>query len=210
MDTQERAIEQNKSKKQLILERKAENIATLKEWIIESGEYSGDKRHHLKKLAESLAKKQTGKAAPEFKELSDEFLKQLPELKAAYTLHTKHHLARVVSPRDFTAALQMCEELEQEFSATSSSEKALVEVAVVTYMRMHAAMEHYNASSNPEFYTNESTSLMNAYAKEIDRAHKHFLSTIQTLKQLKQQPMNIQINTQTAFIADKQQNIANN
>jgi hypothetical protein len=42
-------------------------------------------------------------------------------------------------------------------------------------------------------------------SKELDRANRHYLSALATLKQLKSPPFQIQVRTQNAFVAQNQQ-----
>ncbi|MDD2807378.1 MAG: hypothetical protein PHW95_02580 [Patescibacteria group bacterium] len=95
--------------------------------------------------------------------------------------------------------------LIKEFDCKSYSEKALVDLAVNAYSR-NLTFSTSLITSNKMGYT---TQLLNNYlsiaSKEIDRANRQFITALETLRQLKQPELKVNVKTKNAFIAQNQQ-----
>jgi len=67
----------------------------------------------------------------------------------------------------------------------------------------------YSASfqniANIEWLSPEKNGLYANYSKEVDRAHRQFMMAITTLKQMKSPTPQINVRTNTAFVAQNQQ-----
>ncbi len=110
--------------------------------------------------------------------------------------------------------------LDEEFDAQTPSEVALVKIAKNSLSRMSKMSELFlkhleQAQKVPTYsYARELPTIskpeertLKFFSKEMDRAHKRFISSLTALKQAKSGPLQVNINT--AFVAQNQQNVAN-
>jgi hypothetical protein len=103
-------------------------------------------------------------------------------------------------------ALQLRESLRKEFNCKTASEIALVDHAVNAHIRELSNSTLLDLRNTPKWISREKVALLNFYSKEIDRAHRQFISAIETLKSMKQPALKVNIKTQNAFVAQNQQN----
>jgi hypothetical protein len=129
-----------------------------------------------------------------------------------------------------TLAIDMLRKLIQEYNCQTIGEKATAELATINYMRtldlqrqLHRSMEvhdglFYSHKPNPKdsFYGELSNRCLacersnlelknrNLLSKELERANKNFLFAINTLRIMRQGPLQINIKTNSANIAQNQ------
>lgn len=123
----------------------------------------------------------------------------LNNLKTGYAI--VELVREVVAPR----ALSFYRELCDEYDCETPSERALAQLAVVSFERsLDCSRRLKNVYSQ-----GETTDLLNKYmaltSTEQDRANRQYISAISTLKQLKSPPMQVNVRTNTAFVAQNQQ-----
>jgi hypothetical protein len=141
----------------------------------------------------------------------EEITKKLTELSLALGLETGHALMESVTETHIGLALQMKRDLQEEFNCKTPSEKALVDLAVSSYL----SKLHYTKllRLNQTTSSSDHNGYRNSASKEIDRAHRQFISTIETLKFMKQPSLKVNIKTNNAFVGENQQfnnNVENN
>jgi hypothetical protein len=105
----------------------------------------------------------------------------------------------------------MTKTLIREFGCSNEAEKALAELAVNAYIRV---IDNSRRLNN-EFEATSITPNRNVYianlSKQVDRAHRQFISSILTLKQLKSPQIEMSIKANTAFVSNNQQvNVSKN
>lgn len=113
-------------------------------------------------------------------------------------------ITEAVSERYKTFVISLSRQFQKEFNCKTASEKAIVELAVVSYIRtieIQRMMKNYldqNSSSGigVQFFA--------TLSKELDRANRHFLTAVQALRMTKQQTMHVNVKTQTAVIGQNQ------
>jgi hypothetical protein len=139
-------------------------------------------------------------------------------------------MTQVIPDEYRTIAISMSRRLQEEYSCQRTSEKALVEMAVISYVRFldtHHRMEisltkqgvlSYNHDScrddkdyvvptarrNACQRTELELKLINFLGKETDRAQRQYMMSIQMLQNLRQPQMQVNIRTQTAVIGQNQ------
>ncbi len=129
------------------------------------------------------------------------------EVAKMLSLDTKYIMIDSVH-KDYTSfALDFAEQLEREFDVKTASEKSLVQSAVSAYCRVMRFSTVLNQNFPPSLFP-ESLRLTEVVTKEIDRANRQYLTCLQVLEQKKRPPMKVNVRTNTAFIAENQQNIA--
>jgi len=99
--------------------------------------------------------------------------------------------------------------LIKEYDCQTISEKALVDMVVSAYARVLTYSNKFLCLKDPEYLSNERSTFLSVLSKEIDRANRHFLAALETLKQFKQPEFSLNIRTKNAFIAQNQ-NLINN
>lgn len=107
-------------------------------------------------------------------------------------------------------AIQMARDLYKKYDITSAEEKAYAHMAVIAFCRYLADSQRFegNRSSNELF--NEKIGIMNTYSKDAERSFRQYHTIIQMFEIRRSPKVNINVKTQTAFIAQNQQNNANN
>ncbi|MBU0976354.1 hypothetical protein KJ918_06145 [Patescibacteria group bacterium] len=99
--------------------------------------------------------------------------------------------------------------LIDEYECVTPSEKALTQIAASAYVRMIMASKKLNDAHYYEYLSHERNGYLASLSKEVDRASRQFVHTVQTLKQLKSPPLKINVKTKAAYIAQNQQLIDN-
>lgn len=181
----------------------------IKEEVLNTVYYTHDLNVPFKELCKKFTKAITEKNESEMVKLNKELQDMSGEIKRMYSLESKYYMTLSVDDRDIGAAMNMACELEKEYGVKTASERSLVQTAVVAYFRMHKSNRMYYAAAIPDWLSHERAHFVSIYSKDNDRAYKQYLNALQTLKQLKTPPMNVNIKTNTAFVAQNQQNVAN-
>lgn len=158
-------------------------------------------RFAIKELAEKQLPHAMGK------KMTEDVAKNMIAVSIAYSLDSGHALMESIEKKYKPLALQMKKELIEEFDCKSASEKALVDQIVNSHIRKLSYSMSLEAHRDPEFMSQIKTSYMDFLSREIDRAHRQFISALETLKSFKQPEINLMLNIQSknAFIAKNQQ-----
>lgn len=170
----------------------------VKEIVMLSATSSIDVSKNMQELSKELPK-WLGKVPP--KEVSE----NVDKVSLALSLETGHILAESVGVRVRGFSLALKKELEKEFDCKTPSEKALVDQAVNSHIRKLEYSKLMNGYREPEWLSHERVALLSFYSKEIDRAHRQFLSAIEILKAIKQPALKVNVRAQNAFVAENQQ-----
>ncbi len=165
--------------------------------VTHSRNYGVDK--NLKELALQMTDITPGEKA------SDEVTKNLQAVSRAYSLESGHMLMESVEIEYHQLALQMKIDLEKEFNCKTPSEQALTDQVVISYIRKLTFSRHLEEHKAQRVLSHERNGYLNFISKEVDRAHRQFLSALETLKAIKQPPFKVNVKTQNAFIAENQQ-----
>jgi len=106
-------------------------------------------------------------------------------------------------------ALDFCRNLQKEFNCINPSEKSLAEVTALNFVRVLAIQRKIKYVSD-SVKTRYDMQYLAVLSKELDRAERHYLTSLQALKMLKNPPMEVNIKTQTAVVGQNQIVQANN
>lgn len=109
-----------------------------------------------------------------------------------------------------TFGIEMLRRLQQEFHCESVSEKATAELTTVNYIRTLAIQHHINSYLNKDSFTDLGVRYLAVMSKELDKANRHYLASVQALKAMKQSLVQLNIKTDTAIIGQNQVVQANN
>jgi len=142
-------------------------------------------------------------------------------------------MSEAIPQRYTTFAIEMLRQLIQDYACKTTAEKSLAEVVTINFVRILDIQEQMQISMNfqrvrgkhdqpiaNDPFSKEtcnackiseiSLKLMGVLSKELDRANRHYLSSIQTLRMMKQSSMQVNIKTNTEVIGQNQVVQANN
>jgi hypothetical protein len=103
------------------------------------------------------------------------------------------------------AVIKFIEDLIQEYDCKTSSEKALAQLVALAHYRVLRCSRSLNGIMTIGYCSDLGNNYLNQCSKELDRANRCYLVALQTLKQIKQPPMNVNVKANTAFLAQNQQ-----
>jgi len=205
-------MSKNKKTKQLTISQKKE----LEEWEkkIKSGEaykIAEDVLDKLqadfepKKSLENFAKTIIPKLQIKNEKLTNEEQKELYNIAMSKGLDNGFSMLETVEA-DYRGMIQcLRKELVKEYNCVTYSEKALVDLAINAYSRNLTMSKLLVNTSKMGYTTRELNNFISVMSKEVDRANRHFITALETLKQCKRPELKVNVKTNNAFIAEKQQ-----
>lgn len=114
-------------------------------------------------------------------------------------------LMTYVVPEQYrTFALKLSRELQEEFICVSSGEKAIAELAAVNYIRTLEIQNRINSYLALGSITDMGVRYLEVLSKELDRAQRHYISSFQTLKTLRQPVFQLNLKADTAVVGQNQ------
>jgi len=164
-----------------------------------------------KKLEKKLKRKQSNTAyrlKADQKDNEDKRIKYfLEKISRTNSLETGLALSESVWDYFKSFALDMREKLIKEYSCTSPLEISLIDSIVNAHInKLTASMRMQTLYTKDwDYYGKERINMLNFMSKEIERYHNQYISSLQTLIRLKQPSLNVEINTNNAFISQNQQ-----
>ena len=117
-----------------------------------------------------------------------------------------HSLLLQTTKQEFvTFTIQLAKDLAAEYSCETTSELVLAQTAAEAYGRFLSLSSYLNQYLNRETYSDLTISRQKALSIDLDRAHRQYLASIQTLQQMKGPQLNIKTgNIQIAFVDSRQ------
>lgn len=103
-----------------------------------------------------------------------------------------------------TFGIDMLRQLQKEYRCEGVSEKATAELVAVSYIRTLEIQHRINNYLELGTITTNGVGFLNIMSKELDRANRHYLTALQTLRTLKEQPLQVTFKTNTAIIGQNQ------
>lgn len=113
-------------------------------------------------------------------------------------------LTTVISEEYKTFGIDMLRRLQKEYHCETFSEKSTAELATVNYIRTLEIQSRITRYLALPTISDIGVRFLAVMSKELDRANRHYLSSIQTLKAMRQSPMQLNIKTNTAVIGQNQ------
>lgn len=181
-------------KKKLVPANKS--IDEVKEIVRNSAATTFDPRIVLSKIEEELAKS-PGEVA----------LTPESDLFKAVTLFEFDNgvlMTTGISNQYKTFAIDLSRQFQQEYGCKTYSERATAELAAINYVRTIDIQKRIKNYLEMGTITNAGVQFLGVLSKELDRANRHYLTAIQTLRMTKQLPMHVNVKTQTAVIGQNQ------
>ncbi len=156
--------------------------------------------HAFNKVAkEVLPKRNAGKR------LNEKEIKLLTKAAMTLGLENQFPLADTVHERYRGLVIELATNLTREYDCKKFSERALVQAISIAYGRIleySIALRSFIKLNSTSHVTNEYFSML---GKELDRANRHFISSLQTLAQIKSPTPDLNIKTKNTFISENQQ-----
>lgn len=103
-----------------------------------------------------------------------------------------------------TFAINLSRDLQKEFECKTPSEKATVEVVAINFVRTLEIQRKINSFLALGSITDMGIRFLSVLSKELDRAQRHYLSSLQTLKTLKQPVFQLKVKADTAVVGQNQ------
>lgn len=94
--------------------------------------------------------------------------------------------------------------LQKEYNCITPSEKSLAEVVALNFVRVLETQHKINSYLGKETIADIGVGYLNVLSRELDRAQRHYLTSLQMLKILKNPPLEVNIRTQTAVVGKNQ------
>lgn len=143
------------------------------------------------------------------KDRNKETTKKFEELfsKVSMTIGLDTHMPLLCAVNDDyrSLAIEFANTLTEEFSLTTPSEKALVEIIAVSYVRCMVLSRQLTSTLRLGQTSQNINGFYAAVSKDLDRAHRQYISALTLLKELKSPPIKVNVKTNNAFIAQNQQ-----
>ena len=103
-----------------------------------------------------------------------------------------------------TLAIYLSRQLQIEYDCKATSEKATAELVAINYCRTLEIQRRVNNLLDKDGLSRIDLEFLSILSKELDRANRHYLSAIQTLKIIKQPQLQLNIKTDTAILGNNQ------
>jgi hypothetical protein len=139
------------------------------------------------------------------KKLNKELNKKLNAALPIVSLDLHYELANTVGERIRPLVIEFARQLIVEYDCKTPTEKALAEVVVSAYARILECSKSMQDITLVKYTSNALNGLYEIISKELDRANRHFVTSLTTLRQIKSPNVEIKVRAQTAIIAQNQQ-----
>jgi len=120
-------------------------------------------------------------------------------------LDTHYALARATIEELRPFAIDFANQLIAEHECKTPTEKALAESAAAAYVRVLQFTQVMTRQVRDEHCSMILNGFYKVASQELDRANRHFISAIATLKEFKSPSLTVQVKATNAFVAQNQQ-----
>lgn len=113
-------------------------------------------------------------------------------------------MTTVLSDQYKTLAIDMSRQLQVEYDCKTVSEKATAELVAINYCRTLEIQRRVNNLLDKNGLSRIDLEFLSIMSKELDRANRHYLSAVQTLKLLRLPQLQLNIKTDTTIVGNNQ------
>lgn len=182
-----------------------------KDKVLEMFRVKGDMKEVLKKLGDDLLPRFLHGTKNEQKEVRKALDEKVTEVMYGFEADTHIAMMESFSERFRGGAKEVCKQFIRDLDCKTDTEKIMAETAAMAFMRYLDASRRLNNCLEVDIYLSPvRTAYMAMLSKERDRAHRQYLSTVATIKQLKAPVIEMSIRAKTAFVSQNQQINAGN
>lgn len=184
--------------------RNGEAFKSAKTLLMEGTYLPCDPDHYIRRFAKEIYQKYRIDDGDTSKITKEEYA-LIEEARMAFGIENDNSILSSIEKEYQGMAMSVRRELIKEYSCQTYSEKMLVDMVVSSYMRnITASRKLKNVLS-----LSETSDILNKFvsnvSQEIDRAQRHFITTLTTLKQMKSPSLSVNVKTNNAFFAQNQQ-----
>ena len=101
-------------------------------------------------------------------------------------------------------ALEFSKNLQSEYQCKTQSEKSIAEMTSLNYVRILEIQDRINSYLSKGSADEIGIKFLSVMSKELDRAERHYISSLQLLRMLKLPPLQMNIKTNTAVVGQNQ------
>lgn len=113
-------------------------------------------------------------------------------------------MSRAIPDQYVVFGIDLLRQFQKEYNCQTVSEKATAELAAINYIRTLEIQRKINNYLAQDSIAELGVKFLAIMSKELDRANRHYFMAIQTLKIMKQLPMQVNIKTNTAVVGQNQ------
>lgn len=113
-------------------------------------------------------------------------------------------MASAIPERYRAFSIDFSRNLQKEYQCETPSEKATAELVAINFIRTLEIQYKINSYLGRGEITDMGVRYLAVLSKELDKANRHYLSALQTLKVIKQPALEVNIKTQTAVVGQNQ------
>lgn len=139
------------------------------------------------------------------KALTDRLNEEIGLAMPLIALDTHYELANSVMEDLRPFVIDFTNQLIAEHECKTPTEKALAESVAAAYARVLQSTNLITRSRRDTHCSEILTNFYKMVSQELDRANRHFITALTTLKQLKSPTLTVQVRANTAFVAQNQQ-----
>ncbi len=103
-----------------------------------------------------------------------------------------------------TFVIDLSRNIQKEYDCVTPSQRVTAESVACAYGRILQTSALISGYLGKDSVTDYGLKYLAIMSKELDRAHRHYTTTLQTLHMLKQPPLSVTVNANTANIANSQ------
>lgn len=115
-----------------------------------------------------------------------------------------------IPDRFIVFALEFSRNLQKEFNCLNPSEKSMAEIIAINFVRVLELQRKIKDLYGKGNINKLEMEFLAILSKELDRAQRHYLTSLQALKMLKSPAFEVNIKTQTAVVGQNQVVQSNN
>ena len=178
----------------------------VKQKILQISKFEGELDQSLKSIGKDIIPKLLDGDEKEKDEAEKKLEEKLGELMISMSADTHWDIIETFRQQYRGLAKELTSQLIQEYGCKTYSEKALATLTANAYIRMIDNSRRFNGCAEAaEYLSDDRTRYLAMLSKQMDRAHRQFISSLITLKQIKSPAIEMNIKTNTAFVAQNQQ-----
>lgn len=116
-------------------------------------------------------------------------------------------MTSTVSEQYKTFVIEFCRQLQHEYHCQTVSEKATCEAITISYVRILETQKQLSAVMGKKEKYKIDLSYLEILSKELDRANRHYASALQSLRAIKQPPINFNFNANASGFGNNQMQV---
>ncbi|MBT4120664.1 MAG: hypothetical protein HOC36_02905 [Candidatus Magasanikbacteria bacterium] len=135
----------------------------------------------------------------------EETQKIMGQASSIMGLETHYPLVHSISEEYCPFAMELTNNLYKEYDCKTSSQKILAQAVVNSYVRVLRITRKMDSVIGIGHTTPGINGFLSVLSKELDRANRHLISLLESLKNFNTPEMKVSIRTNNAFVAQNQQ-----